>query len=386
VGFYRVAERLPESTLKGLTHIISWTSANPSEGCAPRPVDIEKLTLLSEFKVAHPHLRVMLGIGMGAEAFSEVAASPELTRNVAETCSALVDAWGFDGLDVDWEFPEGDADKANLTAFMSALRSALDGLGTGHKNLTMDTPSAWLPDTPPSIDFVALGAHVDWFNVMMYDAPQPLMAFSGRTGFNAPLSVPTGAPEFYAAVPNIEVSVALYRNAGVPDDKIVAGLPFYAYRYRYVEHANNGLWQLYDKTKPDAYAQVCYRTLDSALASSVRTWNDGAASPWLWDAAMSTAISYDDPESLTAKATWAHTQGLGGVMIWPLDCDKSSGELASAIIAALAVPLPTSSTTTDPGPVPTSATSGSGSDTAGRRLTRSERPAQPIPIAPAFTG
>ncbi len=46
-------------------------------------------------------------------------------------------------------------------------------------------------------------------------------------------------------------------------------------------------------------------------------------------------ISYEDPESLTAKANYAVSNGLGGVMIWELGSDDSAGMLANAVAAAL---------------------------------------------------
>jgi chitinase len=46
-------------------------------------------------------------------------------------------------------------------------------------------------------------------------------------------------------------------------------------------------------------------------------------------------ISYEDPQSLTAKVNYAVSNGLGGVMIWELGSDDSEGTLVNAVAAAL---------------------------------------------------
>jgi GH18 family chitinase len=41
-------------------------------------------------------------------------------------------------------------------------------------------------------------------------------------------------------------------------------------------------------------------------------------------------ISYDDAESIKAKAALAREKRLGGVMMWELSCDDSKGTLLTA--------------------------------------------------------
>ncbi len=340
VGFYVSIGPLPESTLSRVTHLIDFVTANLHDGCSPSAEDDAEFAQLAEFKATHPNLNVMLSIGLGGDQWSRAAASPRLTERIASSCAALIDRLGFDGLDVDWEFPDGPTDKANLTPFMAGLRSALDALGTGHHFLSMDTPSAWVQAVPPWIDFAAVSQSVDWYNVMAYDSAGPLTAAEGVTGFNAPLSVPTGATFLLAKFPNIVVSRELYRQAGVPDHQIVMGLPFYGVQYKHVRPRNNGIWQPFDRSQDDAYQQHCYHDLGPALASSTRTWNEGAASPWLWDEATSTAISYDDPESISAKTTYVHNERLGGVMVFTLNCDDPEGNLTAAVAGAMDAAIP----------------------------------------------
>ena len=57
--------------------------------------------------------------------------------------------------------------------------------------------------------------------------------------------------------------------------------------------------------------------------------------PWLYDAETQIMISYDDAESLAAKAGYVREHGLGGVMIWELKADDADSTLLTALDTAL---------------------------------------------------
>jgi chitinase len=61
----------------------------------------------------------------------------------------------------------------------------------------------------------------------------------------------------------------------------------------------------------------------------VRHWESNAQVPWLYDATTGTWVSYDDPESVAAKAQYVREHHLGGVVIWELGGDD--GALMKAI-------------------------------------------------------
>jgi GH18 family chitinase len=57
--------------------------------------------------------------------------------------------------------------------------------------------------------------------------------------------------------------------------------------------------------------------------------------PWLYNADTGIMISYEDPESLTAKADFVLSNQFGGIMIWELAADDDQDTLVNAIAAAL---------------------------------------------------
>ena len=66
----------------------------------------------------------------------------------------------------------------------------------------------------------------------------------------------------------------------------------------------------------------------------VRHWDERAQAPWLWNAQRRHFISYDDPQSLRAKAAFVREQGLGGIMYWEHATDADE-QLLDAVDAGL---------------------------------------------------
>ena len=108
--------------------------------------------------------------------------------------------------------------------------------------------------------------------------------------------------------------------------------------------ANNGLYQpntgpalgTWDKPQTPTGSFGYQDIGDNYLAAYTRSWDKEAQAPWLYNAATGIMISYEDPESLAARANYAVSTGLGGAMIWELGSDDSAGTLLNALAAALA--------------------------------------------------
>jgi chitinase len=60
--------------------------------------------------------------------------------------------------------------------------------------------------------------------------------------------------------------------------------------------------------------------------------------PWLYNSDSRIFISYDDPESIAAKAEYVRREGYGGIMFWELGGDD--GSLLRAIHRGLGLRTP----------------------------------------------
>ncbi|MGH7602677.1 MAG: glycoside hydrolase family 18 protein, partial [Gemmatimonadaceae bacterium] len=152
----------------------------------------------------------------------------------------------------------------------------------------------------------------------------------GTTNFNAPLYAANGDP---TPKLNIDVSMRAFLDAGVPPNKLLLGIPFYGHGYGSVPNVDNGLFQRGTATPADwKSGDGDWRVLSRTRLVDpryVRHWEPSAQVPWLYDSTSGTWVSYDDPQSVTAKVRYVRDHNLGGVVIWELGGDD--GTLMRAI-------------------------------------------------------
>src|SRR5664279_3154978 len=71
---------------------------------------------LQLLKVAHPSLQTIISIGgwTGSAKFSDVALTAQSRDKFARSVVKFVTQYGFDGVDIDWEYPTGGGDTGNV--------------------------------------------------------------------------------------------------------------------------------------------------------------------------------------------------------------------------------------------------------------------------------
>jgi chitinase len=104
-----------------------------------------------------------------ATTFSDLAGSTANQANFFESLISFMSTYGFDGVDIDWEYPVAPErsgrpeDFANYPMFLQNLRDAFNNAGKTW-GLTITMPSSfWYLQ---NFDIVALEQVVDWFNMM----------------------------------------------------------------------------------------------------------------------------------------------------------------------------------------------------------------------------
>jgi len=283
---------------------------------------------LQELKRLYPRLRILISIEGTPDVFVK-AAQPE--NRVAFVTSCLqqfiqgkiaqgIDAPGlFDGIDVDWEYPE-DADKLNFVALLAEFRRQLDAAGPKHLlTVAMGTTR----NAFQHLDMGSVARYADQVGIMNYDYAGP---WSKKTGLVAPLYHVAGDPEIDG---DVDSTLWSYKEAGVPLSRMLMGLPFYGYSWSQVKPDGQGLFQPGEPVHNDAtYSFI------ASLADKFTLYRDPKSqAPWLFDG--STFWTYDDELSIGAKVKYAKDRGLQGVMIWELSGDTAQGNLLKTISSAL---------------------------------------------------
>ena len=276
----------------------------------------------------HPGLKLYISIaGYGYDRpYQAIVQSPEMIAKFVGSCVGFMKINGFDGIDLDWEYPK-PAQKGAFTALLTEFRNQLDALGLENGRRLGLTIAAPAGSQVRSYDLPAIAPLLDGINLMAYDYYGTWIPV---TGFNAPLFVPRDDPQKLS----VDVSVQVYLSAGVPPEKLILGIPFYGRGWADVSPANDGLFQPYGGPAQGALAKGTfdYRELrEKYIDVYPRHWEEMAQAAWLYDPVSRTMISYDDPQIVGLKATYARQHGLGGVMIWQIAGDDPDFSLLNAI-------------------------------------------------------
>ena len=314
---------------------------------APYFGNFHQLDLLQE---QHPHLQTLISVGgwTWSGNFSDAALTPASRALFATSCADFMENYGFDGIDIDWEYPGGGGlagntsrpeDTQNFTLLLEAVRNELDARGAlngRHYLLTIAAPAG--PDKIANIEVEQIHAYLDFINVMTYDLNG---SWSAVSNFNAPLhrspGDPTPAPDL-----NGDSAIQKYLERGVPAAKLVLGVPFYGRGVTGVANVNDGLFQshtgapfgTWDDGSTGATGMFDYDDIALNYLTDPNVdahWDDDAKVPWLHDPTTGLFISYDDPTSLALKKDYVIAHGLGGVMIWEMSSDLDD-QLLDAVL------------------------------------------------------
>lgn len=326
-----------------LTHI-NYAFSNIEDGKLVEgfQYDTENYQLLQTLKTRNPDLKILTSVGgwTWSGQFSDMALTGESRQRFIDSALDFVRRHQLDGVDIDWEYPglPGDdnihrpEDGTNFTLLLRDLRSQLDQLEQElQRPLLLTIATGGFPDFIAKSDIGNWQEYLDFINIMAYDYNFPTNG--NRTGHNAPLFAPEGN------VMSGDNAVRDHLAAGVPAGKLVLGVPFYGRHWIKVEPDNAGLGQV-GYTGDFPYGDTGYRHIAANLVNQQgfeRHWDPVGKVPWLWHEGERIFVSYDDPESMAAKANYVRDQGLRGIMFWRYETDHNN-ELLNTIHNTLTGP------------------------------------------------
>jgi len=300
---------------------LAYTVANSVDGVADDPAAILKGNFhqLQKLRRSYPHLRILLSLEGRATDFA-AAAQPEVREGFVRSCiqrfvlghlAPGIEAPGlFDGFDVDWEYPNA-AQNENFIALLAEFHKQMDAARPG---LTLSIAAGATRDHIEAVDWRRVAAEVDEIGVMTYDYNGP---WSHTTGLVAPLR---------SSNPNADTAskaIADFTSHGAPVEKLLLGIPFYAYQWTEVSGENNGLG-IAGRPVRGNLNQSTAKIL--AASPDAKLFRDPISqAPWIYDG--KNFLTFEDATSLHAKATYVREQHLGGVMIWELSGDADDAPL-----------------------------------------------------------
>lgn len=296
--------------------------------------DPTKLAELQKVKQKYPHLKTLVSVGgwTWSKGFHDAAMTDVSREKFATTAIKYMLDYGFDGVDIDWEYPNqkgdgnpfGPEDKHNFTLMLQKMREKLDAQGKAdgkYYELSIATGANETYAQNTELDIIQ--NYLDQINIMTYD-------FSGtwvsKTSHHTNLYNSKLAPNGGISA---DTAVKIHKKYGVPSNKIVLGVAFYGTGFKKVgASTNNGLNQSFSGGIGATYSQIKNTYLKKP--GYVRYWDNDAKAPYIFSDADKVLISYDDPESLKAKSDYVKANDMGGIMFWEY-CNDADGELLDTL-------------------------------------------------------
>ncbi|WP_349667355.1 glycosyl hydrolase family 18 protein [Lacrimispora sp.] len=300
-------------------------------------VDPNNIRLLNSLKLQNPNLKTLISVGgwNWSGKFSDAALTDASRNAFADSAVDFITKYGFDGIDLDWEYPVSGGlttntrrpeDKQNFTLLLQKIREKLDARGAmDQKHYLLTIAGGADASYVKNVEMAKLAQYLDYANIMTYDLHG---TWDPYTDLLAPLyNNNDSSPQYKASV---DSGVTAWLNASFPADMLVMGIPFYGYLYSSVNNSNNGLYQTYGGANSISYKDIKANYLNKT--GYTRYFHSQSMVPWLFNGTI--FISYEDPQSIANKTDYIKSKKLGGAMVWELGQD-SNGELLDTLYNGL---------------------------------------------------
>jgi len=318
------------------------------------------------------------------EIFSTIAASEQRIRTFAANIIDFCRRWGFDGFDLDWEYPvkaghnsnqkvngefvETPQDYVNYITMLRILKEEFqkEGGASGMPPLMLTAAvGVGKPTIDVAYDVPGMSQYLDMINLMTYDLHG---GWEDRTGHNAPLYA-TAEDEALAGYPlSVSWAVDYWLQLGASPSQVTIGLATYGRGWKLADGSQTGFnAPTSGKATPGVSTSeagyLSYYEVEDKIAGGARvTYDTEREGPYIVSGGE--WIGYDNQRSFCTKLQFGKSRSLAGSMIWALDLDDFAGRYGKGEYPLVSLagtggagcstgPTPTPPTPTPTPPTPT---------------------------------
>ncbi|MFV0560817.1 MAG: glycoside hydrolase family 18 protein [Enterococcus sp.] len=251
-------------------------------------------------------------------------------------------AHNFDGVDIDWEYPDNADRQTKFIAMMKQLREKMTEAGKENDQYYQLTAAVTADHN--KMEYISpevLKDYVDNFNVMTYDFHG---GFDSQTGHNSPLyATETDIDQEF----NISSAMKEYSETyNIPKNQLMVGMSYYSRGFANVEVGelgaassgvpNGGTW---DDTTQVAGLKPWFQMKEYEKQANADPndnlfayWDDQAHAPYIYDADAKEFYTYDNVQSIQEKVNWTVKNGYGGAIVWELSYDTPDTDELGSIV------------------------------------------------------
>ncbi|KAI1182685.1 chitinase [Nemania serpens] len=335
---------LPENIPYGqYTHIIfSFAAINPStfKVSAGDTQTEYLLGRMNAIKVLQPDIKIWVALGGWAfndpgptqTTFSDIAASPAHTKTFLDSLVQMMNTYGLDGVDIDWEYPAADdragrpEDFKNIVTFVKSIHERMKADKRGN---SMAIPASyWYLQ---HFDIKKLESYVDWFNLMSYDMHG---SWDIDNKFTGPYA------NSHTNMTEIQTALDLLWRNDIDPTKVTMGMGFYSRTFTLTDPSCNhvgctvssggNVGRCSDTVgvllHPEVAEIVSEKKLTPVLDHTAAVKTVAWGNQW---------TSFDDVATWRLKGNTARGQCIEGFMVWAMSQDDSKGTNIKALNSAL---------------------------------------------------
>lgn len=271
---------------------------------------------------SNPSVKTLLSIGGGnsnMDDFSTMAADSSLRKNFIDSAISVARQYSFDGLDLDWEYPQTVADMENWGQLFVEWKAAVDEEALTSANDPLLLTAAvyfsnqffqWGVVREYPIDSIT--DNLDWVNIMTYDFTIPTQI--NETGELAAL---------YDRNSNFSTSygVQSWLTAGLSGQQIVMGMPMYGYSWLLASADNVGIGA--EASGPGNPYVYTFAEIEDFISANNATevYDPTTVSAYCYAGLV--WIGFDNEQSVAVKVEYAKQNDLLGYFFWNVVQDSN---------------------------------------------------------------
>lgn len=264
-----------------------------------------------EMKKKNRHLKLIMSIGGWGicHLFESVVSNDTKFDNFVNSTIEFVEKYGFDGVDIDWEYPKNSTQAAKLVELLARLRNKLNSKYI----ITVAAPGG--SDNIEILKIQEMDKYLTFWNLMCYDFAGE--GWSSKTAFHSNLFGNNGDNSL-----NASDVVQTYINKGVHPTKLILGMPMYGRIFHGVDRPEIGVPFTKERKSGCIEADVVdYNKFGDTF--DYEDFDPRKVGALKYDSHSKQLITFDNPQCARIKASFVQLRQLGGGMWWDSAGDVS---------------------------------------------------------------